>query len=569
VISIDLRSQVSSSLGVYIPEGHTAKDEEEEMDYIGILNRVLPKEIQVIAWAPVEQGLSSRFDCKKRTYKYFFPKADLDIQVSQHWVKFGMIPKSLLLKLAELEAVKVELQLHIVKLAELEAVEVELQLRIVKLAELEAVKVELQLRIVKLAELQAVEVELQLRIVKLAELEAVEVELQLRIVKLAELEAVEVELQLRIVKLAELEAVEVELQWRIVKLAEVEAVKVELQLRIVKLAELEAVEVELQLRIVKLAELEAVEVELQLRIVKLAELEAVEVELQLRIVKLPELEAVEVELQLRIVKLPELEAVEVELQLLIVKLVELEAVEVELQLLIVKLVELEAVEVELQLLIVKLVELEAAMREASQYLLGTHDFRNFCKMDVGNGVINYTRNILQLTIDAPTGDDSYNMCELTIQGQAFLWHQVRCVVAILFLIGQRKENPDLVKELLDVDKNPRKPQYSMASEIPLILFDSSYEGIEWKHNQQSLKTTIKHFQELWCNYAVRATMLNKIMATLSSISVPGNLEMNKLNSQILIEGVESKVYKPIMKRQLCDSLEQKMEHFAKRFKHKN
>jgi len=46
-------------------------------------------------------------------------------------------------------------------------------------------------------------------------------------------------------------------------------------------------------------------------------------------------------------------------------------------------------------------------------------------------------------------------------------------------------------------------------------------------------------------------MLNKIMATLSSISVPGNLEMNKLNSQILIEGVESKVYKPIMKRQLC------------------
>ncbi|XP_065570971.1 tRNA pseudouridine(38/39) synthase-like isoform X2 [Artemia franciscana] len=290
VISIDLRSQVSSSLGVYIPEGHTAKDEEEEMDYIGILNRVLPKEIQVIAWAPVEQGLSSRFDCKKRTYKYFFPKADLDIQ---------------------------------------------------------------------------------------------------------------------------------------------------------------------------------------------------------------------------------------------------------------------------------------AMREASQYLLGTHDFRNFCKMDVGNGVINYTRNILQLTIDAPTGDDSYNMCELTIQGQAFLWHQVRCVVAILFLIGQRKENPDLVKELLDVDKNPRKPQYSMASEIPLILFDSSYEGIEWKHNQQSLKTTIKHFQELWCNYAVRATMLNKIMATLSSISVPGNLEMNKLNSQILIEGVESKVYKPIMKRQLCDSLEQKMEHFAKRFKHKN
>ena len=35
------------------------------------------------------------------------------------------------------------------------------------------------------------------------------------------------------------------------------------------------------------------------------------------------------------------------------------------------------------------------------------------------------------------------MCELTVVGQAFLWHQIRCIVAVLFLIGQRKEQPQV------------------------------------------------------------------------------------------------------------------------------
>jgi hypothetical protein len=30
---------------------------------------------------------------------------------------------------------------------------------------------------------------------------------------------------------------------------------------------------------------------------------------------------------------------------------------------------------------------------------------------------------------------------MTIKGSAFLWHQVRCMVAVLFLIGQGLESP--------------------------------------------------------------------------------------------------------------------------------
>ena len=33
------------------------------------------------------------------------------------------------------------------------------------------------------------------------------------------------------------------------------------------------------------------------------------------------------------------------------------------------------------------------MNTALEYLIGTHDFRNLCKMDVSNGVTNYIRSI--------------------------------------------------------------------------------------------------------------------------------------------------------------------------------
>ena len=39
------------------------------------------------------------------------------------------------------------------------------------------------------------------------------------------------------------------------------------------------------------------------------------------------------------------------------------------------------------------------MNEGGNYLIGLHDFRNFCKMDVGNGVIDYHRRITSVTVD--------------------------------------------------------------------------------------------------------------------------------------------------------------------------
>lgn len=46
----------------------------EELNYVQMLNGVLPSSIRCIAWAPVSEGKSARFDCISRAYRYYFPK---------------------------------------------------------------------------------------------------------------------------------------------------------------------------------------------------------------------------------------------------------------------------------------------------------------------------------------------------------------------------------------------------------------------------------------------------------------------------------------------------------------
>ena len=45
------------------------------------------------------------------------------------------------------------------------------------------------------------------------------------------------------------------------------------------------------------------------------------------------------------------------------------------------------------------------------------------------------------------------------------------MVAILFTIGQGLESPLIITDLMDTNKFPTKPQYEMAHDIPLVLYD--------------------------------------------------------------------------------------------------
>ena len=47
---------------------------DNEINYVKLLNGVLPEEIRAISWCPVDETFSSRFDCDSRSYRYYFPK---------------------------------------------------------------------------------------------------------------------------------------------------------------------------------------------------------------------------------------------------------------------------------------------------------------------------------------------------------------------------------------------------------------------------------------------------------------------------------------------------------------
>ncbi|KAL7932306.1 pseudouridine synthase [Trichoderma chlorosporum] len=144
-----------------------------------------------------------------------------------------------------------------------------------------------------------------------------------------------------------------------------------------------------------------------------------------------------------------------------------------------------------------------AMRDAAKRYEGEHDFRNLCKIDPAKQITNFKRRMFESDIvevkDAASAlpylkaagfapedmalDDSSSSSSsggggvypkvyyFHVRGSAFLWHQIRHMVAVLFLVGQGLERPSLVSELLDVEKNPRRPNYVMADEVPLVLWD--------------------------------------------------------------------------------------------------
>lgn len=49
----------------------------------------------------------------------------------------------------------------------------------------------------------------------------------------------------------------------------------------------------------------------------------------------------------------------------------------------------------------------------------------------------------------------YDMCELTLTAPSFLWHQIRYITSVLFLVGQKKEEPSVITKLVDIDTYPK------------------------------------------------------------------------------------------------------------------
>lgn len=143
----------------------------------------------------------------------------------------------------------------------------------------------------------------------------------------------------------------------------------------------------------------------------------------------------------------------------------------------------------------------ARMQCAVERFVGSHDFRNFCTLDGSKQIVNYVRHISCAEISRVESNESKldmdAMHVLDLAGNAFLYNQVRSIMAVLFLIGSGLEEPFVVSSLMNADsQNPllpyrpgepvqvvdRKPTYQMASALPLVLWDCGYlpEDVKWQ-----------------------------------------------------------------------------------------
>lgn len=137
-----------------------------------------------------------------------------------------------------------------------------------------------------------------------------------------------------------------------------------------------------------------------------------------------------------------------------------------------------------------------AMRRAAKKFEGAHDFRNFCKIDPSKLITNFERRIFECDIvevedagaslpylnqpefrpadngtDVTEGTKCPKVYYFHVRGSAFLWHQIRCMVSVIFTVGQGLEAPEIIDQLLDYKTQPKRPNYVLASEFPLVLWD--------------------------------------------------------------------------------------------------
>lgn len=154
----------------------------------------------------------------------------------------------------------------------------------------------------------------------------------------------------------------------------------------------------------------------------------------------------------------------------------------------------------------------AAMREAAGLLLGEHDFRNLCKRDPSKEVQNYRRTILESRIEAcgPETGSPFDMFRYVVKGTAFLYHQVRCTMTVLLMVGQRQETPDIVSYLTG-SLSDWRPTIRMASEIPLVLVECGFDSIAFAGEDPCVARNHRQFFGQWQDRMAQAKTIEALI----------------------------------------------------------
>uniref|UniRef100_A0A915LBV0 Pseudouridine synthase I TruA alpha/beta domain-containing protein n=1 Tax=Meloidogyne javanica TaxID=6303 RepID=A0A915LBV0_MELJA len=126
-----------------------------------------------------------------------------------------------------------------------------------------------------------------------------------------------------------------------------------------------------------------------------------------------------------------------------------------------------------------------------------------------------------------------------IEPSGFLWHQIRCIVTILYEIGCGNEKVELIEQLLDVERFPSRPQYKLANELPLCLFDCTFADgqLDWQFDKGTICSIIEILQKIWAEHQVKAANIRQMLVGLGGM-IPNKMENGETSRENNFKGLD-------------------------------
>jgi hypothetical protein len=84
----------------------------------------------------------------------------------------------------------------------------------------------------------------------------------------------------------------------------------------------------------------------------------------------------------------------------------------------------------------------------------------------------------------------------------------------------------IVPTLLDVARVPSKPQYEMASDLPLVLWDCGFEDVRFVGEPDELAYLHAHVRALWMERYTRTILTDGLLRLIADAYVPAALVPN-------------------------------------------
>ncbi|KAK0443888.1 pseudouridine synthase [Desarmillaria tabescens] len=176
----------------------------------------------------------------------------------------------------------------------------------------------------------------------------------------------------------------------------------------------------------------------------------------------------------------------------------------------------------------------------------------------------FMRRILRAEINAVEA----GMFVFDLVGTAFLYHQVRNIMAVLLLVGRGLEPPDIITQLLNMSEGAepgnwevlsRKPEYQMADGLPLVLWDCRWQtgGAEGEIRGGQARGIYEHLEGIYERSRVFTTLNHHFLKKAAELHSSRPVVTRQATPFRLVPGTTRRVrqYVPLMRRVRNDEVE--------------